>query len=122
MVLELNFGSKALFSSGTYMHCLECAKFSDDSMIPCSMPFICCVEKDFIIKAEQKYIETIQFFGPRRCNCQSYAFYMLRCFGVPQRLLYKEHVVETDNGFIRKHVIQLAACMEYHRPTCEGKL
>lgn len=27
LVLELTFGSQSMFSSGTYMHCLDCAKF-----------------------------------------------------------------------------------------------
>ncbi len=122
MILELNFGSKKLFSSGTFMHCLKCAKFSDDHMLKCSMPFVCCIDKDFILQAEKAYIETIQFFGPRKCNCQSYVFYMLSCFGVPETLLLQEKVVETDNGFIRSTVKQLAANQEYERPTCEGTL
>ena len=120
MVLELNFGSKKLFSSGTFMHCLECAKFSEDYMVKCSMPFVCCIDKDFIIKAEKAYIETIQFFGPRKCNCQSYVYYILSCFGVPDKLLIQEKVVETDDGFIRATVKQLAANEEFERPTCDG--
>jgi hypothetical protein len=71
MVLELNFGSEQLFSSGTYMHCLKCAKFTEDSMMKCSPPFVCSIEKDFIIHTMNSYIDTIQFFGPRKCNCQS---------------------------------------------------
>jgi hypothetical protein len=122
MVLELNFGSKKLFSSGTYMHCLKCAKFIDDEMIKCSPRFVCCIEKDFLINAMKSYIDTIQFFGPRKCNCQSYAYYILSSFGVPDKALLNAKVVETDSGFIRSAVIQLATFIEYDRPLIKGDI
>ena len=53
-------------------------------------------------------------------NCQSYIFYILSCCGVSQDSLYKGKVVETDSGFIRKTVIQLATMTAFERPTCVG--
>jgi hypothetical protein len=91
-------------------------------MVSCTSPLLCCVDFDFIIKANREYIDKIKFFGIRKCNCQSYVFYMLRCFGINEKTLYKERVVETDSGFIRTTVVKLAQVMEYDRPTCAGKL
>jgi len=119
-ILELNFGSKTILSSGAYMQCLNCAKFINDNMIQCSPSFICCIEKDFIINIMETFINTIRFFGPRKCNCQSYVYYILRCFGVADNLLLDANIVETDFGYIHLTVKQLAINMEYHRPTCQG--
>lgn len=119
-VLELNFGSKKLMSSGSYMRCLECAGFKDDQMTLCSDTYTVCVSHAFLVKAAKVFVETIRFFGPRKCNCQSYAFYLLHILGVSTENLLKDKVVETAGGYIRDKVKQLAQQMMTERPTCPG--
>uniref|UniRef100_A0A7S3GV03 Uncharacterized protein n=1 Tax=Spumella elongata TaxID=89044 RepID=A0A7S3GV03_9STRA len=119
-VLELNFGSKKLMSSGSYMRCLECAGFRDDQMTLCSDTYTVCVSHAFLVKAAKTFVDTIRFFGPRKCNCQSYAYYLLNILGVSTEDLLKDKVVETAGGYIRDKVKQLAKLMGTERPTCPG--
>eukprot|EP00388_Colpodella_angusta_P030288 GDKK01019092.1.p1 GENE.GDKK01019092.1~~GDKK01019092.1.p1 ORF type:complete len:290 (+),score=28.60 GDKK01019092.1:24-893(+) len=119
-VLELNFGSKKFFSSGSYMRCLACAGFHDEQMTQCSDTYTVCVSHPFLVRAAKVYVETIRFFGPRKCNCQSYAYYLLNILGVSTEHLLKDKVVETAQGYILAKVKQLAEQMELERPTCPG--
>lgn len=120
MILELNFGSKALFSSGTYMQCLECSGFNEDSMLKSSETFTVCVEHEFLVMAAKDYVDTIRFFGPRKCNCQSYVFFLLSILGVQEYTLLNSVIVETDQGYISNKVKLLAGNHSPDRPTCTG--
>eukprot|EP00429_Kryptoperidinium_foliaceum_P084821 CAMPEP_0176193550 /NCGR_PEP_ID=MMETSP0121_2-20121125/5545_1 /TAXON_ID=160619 /ORGANISM="Kryptoperidinium foliaceum, Strain CCMP 1326" /LENGTH=293 /DNA_ID=CAMNT_0017532273 /DNA_START=18 /DNA_END=900 /DNA_ORIENTATION=- len=119
-VLELNFGSKKFFSSGAYMRCLECAGFRDDQMTKCSETYTVCVSRPFLVRAAKVFVETIRFFGPRKCNCQSYAYYILNSLGVSTHDLLKDRVVETAAGLYQGQGKAIARMMEQERPTCPG--
>jgi hypothetical protein len=120
-ILELNFGSEKLFSSGAYMRCLECAGFKDESIIK-EDEFTICVEHDFLVRAAKEYVNTIKFFGPRKSNCQSYVYYLLNIHGISAQVLKQSEVVETDAGYVSKYVKLLAGNLLPDRPTCPGDL
>jgi len=120
IIMELNFGSKALFSSGAYMHCLECAKIKREGLLKCTEMFTACVERDFLISANKIYVDTVRYFGPRKCNCQSYVYYLLCILGVSKKKVLQNKVVETHCGYISETVKQLIYNVECERPTCDN--
>jgi hypothetical protein len=118
-ILELNFGSDKLLSSGAHMRCLDCAGVKDDSIIMTG-EYTICVEYEFLVRAAKEYVDTIKFFGPRKSNCQSYVYFLLRIHGISAKTLMRDKIVETDEGYVSKYVKLLAGNMMSGRPTCLG--
>jgi len=117
-VMELNFGSETLLSSGAFMHCLKCAKIDEEALVRCSDSFTVCVERDFLLEANRSYVNTIRYFGPRKSNYQSYAYYVLCILGVSKMKVLENNVVETHSGYISETVKQLVYNVEGDRPFC----